>query len=63
MMQDRRITQRRTCASATRFPLHSGKGDLIVSERRLLPTRRVNDIEVKELSYDDFLREMQERGR
>ena len=29
-----------------------------MSERRRLPTRRVNDIEVKELSYEDLLSEL-----
>ena len=48
---------RRHYMTITRFPLHTLRGDLIASERRRLPTRRVNDIQVKELSYKDFIAE------
>jgi len=53
-MEDRRTTQRRACTSAMRFPLHTGKGGLIAYDRRSLPTRRVNDIQVEEISYLEF---------
>jgi hypothetical protein len=58
-MEERRVTQRRKCASTLSFPLRTGKGGLIACDRRSLPTRRVNDIEVHEISYRDFLTEMQ----
>jgi len=58
-MEERRVTQRRTCAPTLSFPLRTGEGGLIAYDRRSLPTRRVNDIEVHEISYRDFLIEMQ----
>ena len=58
-MIERRITQRRECTPITQFPLHIGEGDLIASERRFLPTRRVNDIQVEELSYLEFISRLQ----
>jgi len=57
-MVEKREKHRRHYKPSTRFPLHTLGGDLITSERRRLPTRRVNDIEVKELSYKDFLSEL-----
>jgi hypothetical protein len=38
-----------------RFPLNTKTGELVASERRTLPTRRVNDIEVREISCLDFI--------
>jgi hypothetical protein len=60
-MEERRVMQRRSCTPTPPFPLHTGRGGLIAYDRRSLPTRRVNDIEVEELSYHDFLSEMQKR--
>jgi hypothetical protein len=57
-MEERRVTQRRKYIPTTQFPLHAWNGELVASERRFLPTRRVNDIEVKELSYQDFIAEL-----
>ena len=57
-MDEKRNTRRRQYIPTTRFPLHTQRGDLIASERRRLPTRRVNDIEVKELSCLDFIAEL-----
>jgi hypothetical protein len=34
------------------------RGEFIVSERRRIPTRRVNDIEVKEISLDDYISDL-----
>ena len=53
-MVERREMRRRRYIPYTRFPLRNYKGDLIKSERRRIPTRRLNDIAVKELSYDEF---------
>jgi hypothetical protein len=54
-MVEKREEHRRHYKPSTRFPLHTQRGDLITSERRRLPTRRLNDIEVKEISMDDFV--------
>ena len=57
-MVEKRNTRRRQYIRISRFPLHTRRGDLIVSERRRLPTRRLNDIEVKEISLDDYISEL-----
>jgi len=57
-MTEKRTGHRREYKSVTRFPLNSQRDGLILSERRRLPTRRLNDIEVKELSYQDFISEL-----
>jgi hypothetical protein len=54
-MKDRRVSKRRKYILTTQFPLHAGDGEFVTTERRFLPTRRVNDIEVKELSCLDFI--------
>jgi hypothetical protein len=54
-MVDKRKDHRRRFVPVTRFPLNTQRGDVITSERRMLPTRRVNDIQVKELSCQDFI--------
>jgi hypothetical protein len=46
-MVEKRTKRRRQFITITRFPLSTQVGVLIVSERRRLPTRRLNDIEVK----------------
>jgi hypothetical protein len=54
-MVERRNTHRRHYKPITRFPLHTQMGELVTSERRWVPTRRVNDIQVEELSCQDFI--------
>jgi len=54
MVEKRRI-HRRQYIPVTRFPLHTPRGDLVASERRRVPTRRLNDIDVKEISIDEFI--------
>jgi hypothetical protein len=54
MVEKRRI-RRRQYIPVTRFPLRTPMGDLITSDRRRLPTRRLNDIDVKEISIDEFI--------
>jgi hypothetical protein len=54
-MVEKREKHRRRFIPATRSPLHTPGGDLITSERRMLPTRRVNDIEVEEITIDEFI--------
>jgi hypothetical protein len=54
-MVEKREKHRRRLIAVTRFPLHTARGGLITSERRRLPTRRLNDIQVKEISIDEFI--------
>ncbi len=54
-MVEKREKHRRRFIPVTRFPLTTLRGDVITSERRWLPTRRVNDIQVKEIGLDDFV--------
>jgi hypothetical protein len=54
-MVEKRKQRRRHDKTTTRFPLYTTKGDLVASERRRLPTRRLNDIHVEELNYKDFI--------
>ena len=54
-MVEKREKHRRHYKPVTRFPLNSERDGLVLSERRRLPTRRLNDIEVKELSCQDFI--------
>ena len=53
-MVEKRTKRRRQFIPITWFPLSTQVGDLMVSERRKLQTRRLNDIEVKEITYADF---------
>ena len=57
-MIEKRTGHRREYKPVTRFPLNSRGDGLVLSERRKLPTRRVNDIQVKELSCQDFISEL-----
>jgi len=57
-MVEKRENQRRLLTPTTQFPFCNMSGELITSERRRLPTRRLNDIEVKELSFKEFLSEL-----
>jgi len=54
-MVEKREKQRRHYKSVTRFPLHTLRGDWVASERRKVPTRRLNDIEVEEITIDEFI--------
>jgi hypothetical protein len=57
-MTEKRTRHRREYKTVTRFPLNSERDGLVLSERGRIPTRRVNDIQVKELSYQDFISEL-----
>jgi hypothetical protein len=57
-MVEKREKHRRLLTPTAQFPFCNMRGELIVYERRRLPTRRLCDIEVKELSYRDFLSEL-----
>ena len=54
-MVEKREKHRRHYNPITQFPLNSQRNGLVLSERRRLPTRRLNDIQVKEISLDDFV--------
>jgi hypothetical protein len=54
-MAEKRKSHRRQFIPITRFPLHTWDGKVIAENRRKLPTRRVNDIQVEEISYLDFI--------
>ena len=54
-MVEKREKHRRHYEPVTEFPLHTRRGDLIPSERRRLPTRRLNDIEVEEITIQEFI--------
>ena len=57
-MVEKREKHRRLLTPTTQFPFCNMRGELIAFERRRLPTRRVNDIEVKEISLDDYISEL-----
>jgi hypothetical protein len=54
-MVEKREKHRRLLTPTAQFPFCNMRGEFIVSERRRLPTRRLNDIEVKEISIDEFV--------
>jgi hypothetical protein len=53
-MIEKRKIHRRQFIPFSRFPLYTWRGEMVNSERRRLPTRRLNDIEVEELSIHDL---------
>ena len=54
-MVEKREKHRRHYKPVTEFPLHDPKSGLVASERRRLPTRRLNDIEVEEITIEEFI--------
>ena len=54
-MIERRTTHRRRYQASTHFPLMDQHQGLVASDRRHLPTRRVNDILVEEVECSDYL--------
>ena len=57
-MIERRAVHRRHDQTRTNFPLFDQRREIVMSDRRRLPTRRVNDILVEELDCSDFLSEI-----
>ena len=57
-MVEKREKHRRHYKPITQFPLNSERDGLVLSERRRIPTRRLNDIEAKEISLDDYFSEL-----
>ena len=57
-MENRISKQLRNFSLATRFPVRTHNGNVIVSDRRRLATRRLNDIKVEELGYSEFIAQL-----
>jgi len=53
-MIERRKVQRRRYRAHTAFPANDHKGNLILSDRRIVPTRRAYDISIDESSSNQF---------
>ncbi len=54
-MVEKRRLHRRQFVPFSRFPLHTGRGEEVTAERRRLPTRRLNDIQVEELDCQELI--------
>ena len=57
-MQERRKTHRRYNEKTCVFPQYLGNGDVVDTDRRNIPERRLNDITVEELSCEDVISEI-----
>jgi hypothetical protein len=57
-MQERRHHQRRGDGQPCHFPFLCDDGEMIATDRRLLPDRRLENISVEEISYEDFISEL-----
>ncbi len=57
-MIEKRTGHRRHYQVHTDFPLFNRQREIIESERRRRPTRRVNDITVEEISCSEFISEI-----
>jgi len=60
-MIERRTASRRQEQASTVFPLYDQQHGIIESDRRRLPTRRINDILVEEVDCSDFLAEINKK--
>jgi len=60
-MTERRKIHRRHYQARTDFPLFNRRREIIESDRRHLPTRRINDISVEEVAYSELLSEIQKQ--
>jgi hypothetical protein len=54
-MNDKRIRpdDRRNSLETPEFPFHDSHGELIEHDRRRVPDRRINNIEVEEIEQDN----------
>ena len=57
-MIEKRRDHRRHYKAHTDFPLSDSQREIIESERRCRPTRRVNDITVEEIGCSEFISEI-----
>lgn len=57
-MIERRRIHRRHDEEYKGFPLFNNRGELIESDRRYIPTRRINDISVEEVDCFEFISEI-----
>ena len=58
MMQESRKSQRRGNDQSSAFQLYTEDGKAVESDRRHLPDRRMDNIEVEEISCEDFISEI-----
>ena len=56
-MEEKRKSERRSLETIATFPLHLARG-CVAFERRYIPSRRLNDISVKEVGCMDFVSEV-----
>jgi hypothetical protein len=54
-MPNKRKNHRRRFVPVTRSPLHTSSDDLMSPERRMMPTRRLNDIAPEEITIVEFI--------
>ncbi len=57
-MGEKRKAHRRHYQASTDFPLFNYQREVIESDRRRSPTRRINDITVEELDCSEFISEI-----
>ena len=57
-MQERRRIQRRQNGKGCEFPLHTTNGEIIESDRRHLPDRRMDNFTVEEITCEEFISEL-----
>jgi hypothetical protein len=57
-MQERRKSQRRNGEDISTLPFHLATGEVVESDRRHLPDRRLDNIAVEEISCEDFISEL-----
>ena len=57
-MRERRKNQRRRNGNDRDFPLQTREGEIIESDRRHLPDRRMDNFTVEEITCEDFISEL-----
>jgi hypothetical protein len=57
-MQERRKIERRINQQTCIFPLLTNRGEVVESDRRVLPDRRLDNISVEEISCEDAIAEI-----
>jgi hypothetical protein len=57
-MQERRRIQRRKNSKGSEFPLQTKNGEIIESDRRHLPDRRMDNFTVEEITCEDYISEL-----
>ena len=57
-MQERRKSQRRDGEAISILPYHLSSGEVVETDRRHLPDRRLDNIAVEEISCEEFISEL-----